>query len=213
MDPKLIEQLEAKDSMSVRTAHGINAWTSAIKSSEGALMSGGAPKDSLQSTADDTCSPALTPTRLDVRLYTMSDGNGPTCSMSNDVAPKSVSSPSASADRLACTSELSDSTEDEAAATETPELRALPMVVAAVQRRHPTASIALVERCIHDAVQTFRDARVRLYLPILIERLASDAVRDTVTRADEALRDIRGSTVPAATTANTEPGPVVTRLR
>jgi hypothetical protein len=81
------------------------------------------------------------------------------------------------------------------AATETSELRALPLVVATVQRRHPTASIALVERCVYDAVQAFRDARVRQYLLILIERWASDAVRAAVTRADEAPREIRGSAV------------------
>jgi hypothetical protein len=79
--------------------------------------------------------------------------------------------------------------------TEASELRALPLVVATVQRRHPTASIALVERSVYDAVQAFRDARVRQYLLILIERWASDAVRAAVTRADEAPRDVRGSAV------------------
>jgi hypothetical protein len=89
------------------------------------------------------------------------------------------------------------------------ERRALPLVVAAVQQRHPTASIALIERCIYDAVQTFRDACVRQYLPILIERCASDAVRDAVTLADEARRDIRGSTTPAPTATDTESGRVL----
>jgi hypothetical protein len=74
------------------------------------------------------------------------------------------------------------------------------LVLAAVQRHHPTASIALVERCVYDAFQALRDVRLRQYLLILIERRASDAVRDAVTQVDETRRDIPGSTVPAAAT-------------
>ena len=75
-------------------------------------------------------------------------------------------------------------TEDEPAISEPLDLSGLPQVVTSVQKRHPLASPALVQRCIDDAVQGFKDARVRQYLRILIERQASDAVRDAATGLD-----------------------------
>ena len=59
--------------------------------------------------------------------------------------------------------------------------RALPELAARVQRRHPGASSELVQRCLHSAMQQFRDARVRVYLPILIERAASASLRDELS--------------------------------
>lgn len=56
--------------------------------------------------------------------------------------------------------------------------RALPEIAARVRRRHPAASAEVVQRCIDAAMQQFQDARVRAYLPILIERSASASLRD-----------------------------------
>lgn len=56
--------------------------------------------------------------------------------------------------------------------------RALPEIVARVRRRHPAASPEVVQRCIEAAMRQLQDARVRAYLPILIERSASASLRD-----------------------------------
>ena len=120
--------------------------------------------------------------------------------VSTQLAPTSTSSPLAWAERGAPGSRRSSSTEDEPAISEPPDLRGLPQVVASVQARHPLASPALVQRCVDDAVQGLRDARVRHYLLILVERWASDAVRDALTLPEEALRVACGSTEPAPAT-------------
>ena len=53
---------------------------------------------------------------------------------------------------------------------------ALPHVMARLQQRHPKAPPGLVESCLDAAVARYSDARVRLYLPIFIERWASEAL-------------------------------------
>jgi hypothetical protein len=78
-------------------------------------------------------------------------------------------------------------TEEEPAISEPLDLRGLPQVVASVQKHHPLASPALVQRCVDDAVEGLRHARVRHYLLILVERWASDAVGDALTLPEEAL--------------------------
>ena len=66
-------------------------------------------------------------------------------------------------------------------ATVEPELsNALVVVAADLRARYPDAPPGLVRRCIDDALDRFRDARVRHFLPILIERRASDALREHV---------------------------------
>ena len=107
--------------------------------------------------------------------------------MSMQLPPTSTSSPLAWAERGAPTSGRPSLTEDEPAISEPLDLRGLPQVVASVQKHHPLASPALVQRCVDDAVQGLRDARVRHYLLILIERWASDAVSDALTLPEEAL--------------------------
>ena len=54
---------------------------------------------------------------------------------------------------------------------------AITQILARILGRHPTAPPTLVQRCVDEAASHFRDARVQSYLPILIERRASDAVR------------------------------------
>ena len=74
-------------------------------------------------------------------------------------------------------------TSTELHATLEPELsKALIHVAASLRARYPTASPALVLHCIGIAFERFRDARVRHFLPILIERRASDALREHVTQ-------------------------------
>ena len=90
-----------------------------------------------------------------------------------------------------------ESTQDEPAISQPPDLRGLPQVVV-VQACHPLAS-PVVQRCVDDAVQGLRDARVRHYLLILVERWASDAVRDALALPEEAHRVACGSTEPAPT--------------
>ena len=111
--------------------------------------------------------------------------------MSTQLAPTSTSPPLSWAEHGAPASGRPSATEDEPTIGEPPDLRGLPHVVASVQRRHPLASPTLVQRCVDDAVQALRDARVRHYLLILIERWASDAVRNALTLSDEALRVAR----------------------
>lgn len=50
-------------------------------------------------------------------------------------------------------------------------------VVARVHGRHPTATEALVRRCVQEAADRFDDVGVDLYLPILVERRSSLAVK------------------------------------
>ena len=54
---------------------------------------------------------------------------------------------------------------------------ALAALVVRLQAGHPAASSAMVRRSIADAVAAFRTARIRRYLPILIERAAWEALR------------------------------------
>ena len=63
--------------------------------------------------------------------------------------------------------------------TALPRLPSLDTLVlgARLHARHPAASPEMVRRSIDAAVQVFSHARVRLYLPILIERAASETLR------------------------------------
>ena len=54
--------------------------------------------------------------------------------------------------------------------------RVIPLVVARLRQRHPTVDSAQVARCVDEAVDRGATARVRDFLPILIERWASDAL-------------------------------------
>jgi hypothetical protein len=65
-----------------------------------------------------------------------------------------------------------------------PLLQALPRLAARLQARHPAASPAMVQSCIEVAVRSFDTARVRLYLPILVERSASDSLRYATHSSD-----------------------------
>ena len=60
---------------------------------------------------------------------------------------------------------------------EPPLERMVALLVARLQERHPTAPPALVRQTIDDAVERFSTARVRAFLPILIERTAAEALR------------------------------------
>jgi hypothetical protein len=55
-------------------------------------------------------------------------------------------------------------------------LKALAVLAARLQERHPSASPAMIQRSIDDAIQAFNNVRIRQYLPILIERAASKAL-------------------------------------
>jgi hypothetical protein len=58
-----------------------------------------------------------------------------------------------------------------------PDLRRiLPLVVARLRERHPSIDPAQVARCVDEAVDRGASARVRNFLPILVERWASDAL-------------------------------------
>jgi hypothetical protein len=63
--------------------------------------------------------------------------------------------------------------------TET-ESKAIADAAASLQARYPTAPPALIRNCVGDAVSQLRDARIRLYVSILIERGAGEAVRDAI---------------------------------
>ena len=108
--------------------------------------------------------------------------------MSTELGPAPADSPLAGTEHGAPAPGRPSSTEHEPAISDPRDLRGLPQVVASVQERYPLASPTLVQRCVDDAVRGLRDARVRHYLLILIERGASDAVRNTLTLPDEALR-------------------------
>ena len=58
--------------------------------------------------------------------------------------------------------------------------RALPSIEARLRHQFPTVPAELVRGCIDDAVQATAGAIVRNFLLILIERQASDALRDLV---------------------------------
>ncbi len=58
----------------------------------------------------------------------------------------------------------------------------LESVIARVQRHHPAADPSLVERRVDEAARHFDDAGVHIYLPILVERRASLAVKAALTR-------------------------------
>lgn len=62
---------------------------------------------------------------------------------------------------------------------------ALPHVAARVEERYPTARPALIRRCVEDAASWFGEARVRLYLPVLIERRAVEALRVAIASGHE----------------------------
>jgi hypothetical protein len=67
----------------------------------------------------------------------------------------------------------------EAPSVAEPQLLCVLAVLAArLQKRHPSASPAMIERSIDDAIQAFNNARIRQYLPILIERAASKTLHE-----------------------------------
>jgi hypothetical protein len=68
----------------------------------------------------------------------------------------------------------------EASVAEPQVLDALPLLAARLQERHPAASPAMVQRSLEDAVRALSTVRVRLYLPILIERSALEALRQVL---------------------------------
>ncbi len=53
----------------------------------------------------------------------------------------------------------------------------LPLIVASLRARYPDLDPAVVQRCVEAAAQRFEDARIRTFLPTLIERSASEALR------------------------------------
>ena len=61
---------------------------------------------------------------------------------------------------------------------------ALAALAVLLHANHPTATAAMVRRSIDDAVTTFRTARIRRYLPILIERAAWEVLRKATTTDD-----------------------------
>jgi hypothetical protein len=79
--------------------------------------------------------------------------------------------------------------EVEASLAEPPLPKALAMLAARLHERHPSASAAMVRRSIDDAVRAFSEVRVRVYLPILIERSASEALRLAPSRDPRSKED------------------------
>ena len=77
---------------------------------------------------------------------------------------------------------------NEAGIADPPVLRASSLLAARLQERHPAASPAMVQSCIEVAVRSFDTARVRLYLPILVERSASDSLRHATHPSDQRTR-------------------------
>jgi hypothetical protein len=65
---------------------------------------------------------------------------------------------------------------DEASVAEPQLLKALDLLAARLQERNPSASPAMIQHSIDDAIQAFSTVRIRLYLPILIERAVSKAL-------------------------------------
>lgn len=55
--------------------------------------------------------------------------------------------------------------------------RQLDPIVARVRRKHPTATEAVVRRCVEEAADHFDEAGVDAYLTILIERRSALAVK------------------------------------
>ena len=60
-----------------------------------------------------------------------------------------------------------------------PMLKGRSLLEARLRARHPAATAAMVRRSVDEAIGVYRDARIRVYLPILIERWASCALRET----------------------------------
>ena len=74
-----------------------------------------------------------------------------------------------------------------------------------LRNRYPEAPPALIRRSIDDATCMFSDARVRLFLPILIERVATTALRQaTEPRGNGA----RFASVPQAVSTSEIPHPM-----
>ena len=65
-------------------------------------------------------------------------------------------------------------------------LKALPLVGASLQARYPGASPALIQHCVDDALEELRGARIRHYLPILIERRAGVVLRHMLAQGSDA---------------------------
>jgi hypothetical protein len=81
---------------------------------------------------------------------------------------------------------LDDRTGADAGPTSDPALeRALPGVSYRLRRRFPTTTAAEIETCIDAAVIRSHSARVRGFLPILVERWAAEAL---VARGSESRR-------------------------
>lgn len=59
-------------------------------------------------------------------------------------------------------------------------LKTIAHAVRRLQARYPTAPSTLVQDCVEDAFDHLRSARVKLYLPILIERSAGRAVAEAI---------------------------------
>lgn len=55
--------------------------------------------------------------------------------------------------------------------------RALPLIESHLRDRFRSASPLLIERCVRDAAEGCNGARITVYLPILVERWASEGVR------------------------------------
>jgi hypothetical protein len=69
---------------------------------------------------------------------------------------------------------------DAAPALDPAVVKAMAGAFARLQARYPTASPALVLRCVDDAADGLPNARTQKYLSILIERRASEALLEVV---------------------------------
>jgi hypothetical protein len=61
-----------------------------------------------------------------------------------------------------------------------PVLSGRALVEARLRARHPEATAAMVRRSVEAAIGFYRFARVRVYLPILIERRASSSLQESM---------------------------------
>ena len=66
---------------------------------------------------------------------------------------------------------------------------ALAALAVLLQASHPTATAAMVRSSLDDAVAAFSTARIRRYLPILIERAAWEALRKATTSREHLTDD------------------------
>lgn len=66
-------------------------------------------------------------------------------------------------------------------------LKTIAHAVDRLQQRYPTAPRTLVRQCVDDAFDRLRNARVTLYLPILIERSAQKHAAEELTTTTRAL--------------------------